>query len=553
MVCPMASSLTRVAFLCLACVARVAFCASARAAERDEKAGLYAIWTGKNADLYLRQPYITGGQIVLQWRSVEPAKGRYTFAGIDARLAEFAKRGRYATIQINGNRKPDWLFDEVPRTKERLSTQVQDPLGTLMYWHPAHRDAYLAMLRALGEHMKRCRNADCVIGIRMNLNALGTEHHRVPKRYASPGAWTVPKECDRAGIVPWTNAVDAAYVKAVVDTYIRTFSGSIRVFVRNNIDPAIVKQYEKDFQRGALSWFHTSSEAEPRASYAERKYGRFYDYCRSGKTTAYAEPWASAWGHHGGKTDDRWCSPPQWNYWRLLFDLHCGVSYIALYANDMRVGIDGTYPVRGVDFSARRDAYRREFDAAFRFAATYVGYHAAPETSPGAWVAFRENNVVRAANGMPEKRRKLVRFTSDYDFLMRRVPGDASHGLDVVTIGPDEQRFGAWARRLPAGQSMRLALDGAFARSLARDDVGLRVVCLAEEAGATVELSMAGARFTRGLTEVGRWEEWRERVPARTIARTSERNPIVVRAGAKPVCFHMVEVRRRAESLGPDR
>jgi hypothetical protein len=59
------------------------------------------------------------------------------------------------------------------------------------------------------------------------------------------------------------------------------------------------------------------------------------DDARSGKTSAYAEPWASAWGHHGGLRDDRWCSPPQWMYWRLLNDLHCGVSYIAIYGSDL--------------------------------------------------------------------------------------------------------------------------------------------------------------------------------------------------------------------------
>ena len=177
--------------------------------------------------------------------------------------------------------------------------------------------------------------------------------------------------------------------------------------MRNGISDELETKYRAAFEDGTLSWFHTSSEAEPRAKFAERKYQRFVNDCRSGKTTAYAEPWASTWGHHGGLTDDRWCSPPQWGYWRLLFDLHCGVSYIALYSIDIRVAVEGAYHAGGVQYKKPGGAYQREFNEAFAFAARYVGYHACPEQSPGAWVAFRENSTVRAANGIAPPGRRL--------------------------------------------------------------------------------------------------------------------------------------------------
>lgn len=41
----------------------------------------------------------------------------------------------------------------------------------------------------------------------------------------------------------------------------------------------------------------------------EKQYRAFHDDCLTGKTLAYAQPWASAWGHHGIKTAPRWCSP----------------------------------------------------------------------------------------------------------------------------------------------------------------------------------------------------------------------------------------------------
>jgi hypothetical protein len=520
--------------------------AFAAAQQRDPRSGLYAIWYSRSADMFLNQPYIVGGQIVLQWADVEPEPGVYDFTAIDPQLADFARRGQYTTLQINGNLKPAWLFQRVPYVEERLSVQVSNRQGTLMYWHPAHRDAYLAMLRALADHLGRTADRRALLGIRMNLNALGTEHHHVPAPFAVPEKWVVPDGVDRTALTAWSRPVDDAYVQAVVDTYLTSFPDGIRIFVRNNLGDEILAAYEQQFAAGRLSWFHTSSEVEPRATFAEKKYQRFYEYCRSGKTTAYAEPWASAWGHHGGQTDDRWCSPPQWNYWRLLFDLHCGVSHIALYSADMRVAIEGQYHAQGVDLDDPGGAYQAEFDAAFRFAAKYAGFHASPATSPGAWVAFRENDVVRAANGMPEERRKLSIFTGDYNFLMQRLPDDASEGLGVVNIGPDEQRYGAWARRLPAGARMRLTLDAEFAASLAATGAVIRTVCLDDSHG-SFEVKINDRVTRTDLTGTGRWREFPWPVPARDWS-SSKPVPIVIQAGKAPIYLHLIEVQRGTAS-----
>src|SRR5262249_29791711 len=152
--------------------------------------------------------------------------------------------------------------------------------------------------------------------------------------------WIVPAGADPGP--PWSQEQVALYEKAVVDTFVNDLSPHAKIFVRNNVRSEIAEQYHSQFQSGKLGWFHTSSEAEPRSHGLETQYRRFYDDCRSGTTVGYAEPWASAWGDHG-IVDHRWCSPPQWNYWRLLLDLHCGVSFIALYANDLGVAVTGNY------------------------------------------------------------------------------------------------------------------------------------------------------------------------------------------------------------------
>ncbi len=508
------------------------------AAARDPKAGIYVIWYPRDerAATYLEQPYVRGGQIVLQWAEVEPEPGRYAFERIGADLADFARRGLYTTLQVNGNRKPQWLYTRVPYLKERLSVQINDPV-TLMYWHPAHRDAYLAMIRALGEYLEEVPHGDRLLGIRMNFNALGTEHHHVPKEYASAERWTIPPGCERAGAVDWTKEIDEAYVTAVVDTYVETFRNRARIFVRNTISDSLESKYRRLFETGTLSWFHTSSEVEPRAGWAEKKYLRFYRDCRSGMTTAYAEPWASAWGHHGGQTDSRWCSPAQWFYWRILFDLHCGVSYLALYATDLRVAIDGTYAAGGV--RVEDAALQREFLAAVRFAEKYVGYHADPEHSPGAWVAFRENDVVRAENGIPEKTRRLNIFTGNYDFLAR-TSADSAAGARAFNQGPDEERFGAFAKVFRAGEVVRVAIDRRFVDSLT-DTATVNVVVL-DTPDLNAQLRCGGKTFAFSGKGSGRWIRPRWTLAAADLQKAGGIVELVPRHGS--ATLHMIEVER---------
>src|SRR5262249_19558620 len=150
----------------------------------------------------------------------------------------------------------------------------------------------------------------------------------IPPALTSPEKWTIPASVDRASLTPYSEEQREAYEAKVVATYKQLFAEWTTVFVRNNLPDELREAYAADFRAGRLALFHTSSEAEPRAVGVERQYSAFLDFCRTGQTIAYAEPWASAWGEHGGQADDRWCSPAQWNYWTMLLNLHCGVSFI---------------------------------------------------------------------------------------------------------------------------------------------------------------------------------------------------------------------------------
>jgi hypothetical protein len=507
-------------------------------ADRVPGSGLYAIWYGRNTDL-LKLPFLSGGQAVTQWRMVEPEEGRFDFSSIDRQLAPLHERGLKATVQINGNRKPLYLFSKVPYHPDKLSHQVADKQGTLMFWHPAHAAAHQRLIRAVGTYLKTSRYREAVLGVRLNFNAFGTEHHHLPKGEArQASSWTTPP-----GATPgtdWSSKEVQAYQAMVFREYIAQISPHAYVFVRNGLPKDIAKEYGEDFASGRLGWFHTSSEAEPRAG-SEWRYQRFHTECRPGTTIAYAEPWASAWGHHGTKADDRACSPPQWNYWRLLLDLHNGVSFIALYSADLRVAQTGTY--RYGKFGQLHDDkeagvdYQAEFRLAFEFAARYAGYHASPKSSPGAWCAFRGNGLVREANGRPEKARKLKLYTGDYTFLMERLP-DTSMALG--TIGPEDQRFGGWARRLEPSGAMTLRLDPAFATSLAKQRAIVRVVYLGGEES-TGAVQGAGQSLQLKPTTSKRWQT------AAFPIHSWHGDTLRITAGEASLVLHMVEVLRNPE------
>ena len=482
--------------------------------------GLYAVWYERTPEV-LELPYITGGQVVVQWADLEKAEGQYDFSRLAAQMKKLHDQQRMFTVQVNGNDKPAWLFDHVPSLPEPLSTQVHDARGTLMYWHPVFERAYLHFLAAYAAFLKQSPYRASVLGVRQNFNAIGTEHWHVPRDKIALSQWRVPAGA-KAG-EPFTQALGRAYQSRVLEAFVKEFTPDTRVFVRNNIEPALRQSFEQDFNTGRLCWFHTSSEINPRPN-GERQYQAFLDDSRTGKTLAYAEPWASAWGHHGGKTDPRWCSPPQWNYWRLLCDLHCGVSFIACYARDLEVARSGRYRIGKAD-TIDAAVFQDEFDAAFRFAAKYAGHHAAPQAAPGAWVAFREGDTLKG----------------DYTFLMQRLP---DHTREVKNAGPDDQRFGAWARLLPCDQTMQLVLDERFAASLTTQAAELRVTYLDRGTGA-FEVQADGQTFHAQCSDSGRWKTVAWELTSPVFPKSDASAHVSLRALGADLTVHMVEVVRK--------
>jgi hypothetical protein len=504
---------------------------------QDPQAGVYAIWYQGHPEV-LKLPYIRGGQVAVQWGELQEG-----FGPLDQGLAEGAAAGlKSLTVQANGNVKPPFLFEKVPSVPNWGDVQVRDKQGVLMYWHPVFMAAYQEFIQKFADHLYESPSAGMILGVRQNFDEVGTEHP-VKAEFRLAAKWHVPAGAENGP--DWTPEIEESYRKTVIDTYIKAFvtgrAHPLRIFVRNNLaeDTRRSEPYAEYFRTGKLGWFQTGSEMEPRRQ-GTAQYETFLDYCRTGQTVGYAEPFADAWGQHAGIVDPRWASPPQWNYWRVLSDLHLGISFVALYGNDLVVAASGKHDGRDVG----RD-YQEEFNKAFEFAAKYAGYAAYPATSPGAWIAFRQS---------------LTEYPTDYttrvtDYAMHitlenpqdtvamdarrdgaEVPVKAGRTIaGLKSIGPYQQRYGAWARRLNAGAVMRLRIDPAFVEHANAGHPTVRVTYLdSGKGGFAVELG--GVSRITTLSGSGEWKT--VEIPIGS-GLTPE---LGIRAMEGGVVLHMVEV-----------
>jgi hypothetical protein len=466
--------------------------------------GLYAIWTRPEISDPL--PLLKGEQVRLQWRDVQPEAGRYDFGSLHQQLARVARLGRFTTVQLNANRHPDFLFGLVPTHSATLKRGETDRM--LQYWHPAYINAYTELIGAFAREVKASPHRSCVIGVRLNYNAIGTEFLIVRPEERDQAQWTAP--AGTALAPAWTEEIAADYRRLIVETFRREFNPEIRVLLRtgNPQYPGPDPEIARILGTGNVGVFTTASEIEPRLpTWFQGDRPIFLDYCRSGKVVGYAESMADATGKHGPMQDPRWCPPAQYNYWRLLSDLNLGFSMIGVYGADL----------------AR--AGEPEFRAAFEFAARYAGTHASPSLAPGGWVALREGGL---------------RYKGDYTFLMNRQDGAALKAEQKV--GPDDQRYGAWACTLPSGRAARFTLDADLARSLAGGSAVLRVVYLDRGAG-RFTVTASGTTFEQALGGSGRWKTAEFAIDRAAFAANAGGASVVIEAESD-LTLHMIEVAR---------
>jgi len=460
--------------------------------------------------------WIRGEQIAVQWVDCEAVKGVYDFSAAQKQLDAITAAGKFAIIKINGNHKPKWLWNEVPYIKGvQLSSQVFDN-DTLMYWHPSFVQAYQNFIEAYANWVSK---QPSIIGVRMNYNAIGTEHTYVEPQYRALSNWTIPPDTSPAP-TEFTQETTYAYRELIAREFADHFNGVCKVFIRCNIEDSILEKLRPDFESGRLGWFHTGASMEQNQIFRkEWRYSRFLEFCRTGKTYGFTENcgWRKQ-AQAGGILEGYELA--QWAYWRFLSELHCGVSYIGVFS-----------------FVIQEAERNPEFAACWPWVDRYVGHHADPGLSPGAWVALRGRGD---------------QFPGDYTFHMRRLEPDSS--TEVRDVGKSKTIYGAWARRLPAGEKMAFALDDGLFGGLplkASHKLRVRVVYFNRGTGnweVRCDTKNNAEKTILSVTNVNS-EEWKVAVAEVIDGCFANRAPggadiCIVNTGSDGVVFHMIEISR---------
>jgi hypothetical protein len=489
----------------------------------DADRGVYAIWYEQDKNV-LNLPFVYGGQIMLQWADVQPSERVYDFKKLDILLEKMQQLGKMATVQINGNVKPQFLYKRIATNPKKLSPQIRDPQGsTLQFWDPLYLKFYIDFLKAYGAHIKNSRFKKYIIGVRLNNNPIGTEHYFNDIGSELYKAKDEDKDYHNYNPTPgghryeysFNDSILSDYMDQVSNAFISAFTPNVKVFIRydglmpgRRISPAL----SASLKSGKLAIFMTNSDARHARNF---KTQIFLDYCRTGKAIGYAEQFSDAEGHHAGGLMNfpQWSSA--WNYWRLIGDLDNGISYIAIYGSDLAKDKDP------------------EFHDAFLFAKNYVGYHRSPGTSPGAWIALRTPGIIT--------KEKVIKSgpLENLSFLMdERDTG----GTMVTNVGPKDQRYGAWARSVSKGHQLSFMLDPLFAKTIKGTAVQLHVIYLDDgNKPFTITYSNNNKPVSKTIERANtqRWKQAVIEIPAAMFTSSDTVADITLSGGG---IFHLIEV-----------
>ena len=186
-----------------------------------------------------------------------------------------------------------------------------------------------------------------------------------------------------------------------------------------------------------------------------------------------------------------------------------------------------------------------EFLAAFEFANRYAGYHAAPAHSPIAWCALR--------GGKPRPRGNFWWFLEQIDPDETSVALASNRGQKM--IGPDDQRFGRFARRTDVVSGKRrlfFRLDPQFRASIRKQPCQVHV-CYLDEGQGEWSLRWRPRPDDRRTVQnggSGRWKELTVDLPGAAFKGGLDRAAdLVLAAESKDdIVFHMVQVVRTTGS-----
>ncbi|HYW29509.1 MAG TPA: hypothetical protein VE824_06860 [Gaiellales bacterium] len=420
----------RICVVLFALVAWGAVTASATAGTLPP-AGIYQVW-GKDSGA--TAPYVRGGQITLDWATIEPKRRTFNWSSLDSELKYYASIGKVATVQVNSTQtKPSWLWNVVAN----CGTVHGQPAP--QYWDPVYETVQTELVSALAAHLKASPYLAQVALVRAAPNAIGTELTDMPAGYtckATPSGHKVS--------TVWSKTVADQYYYDVMNLYRVQMLPEVQVALRAQVWTQWPGHCPTTWLGPGGAWIMgTASDVDPNpVRDAFDLYA--YDNVKLGSTNAYWEPISYA-----GKKN-----LVSWNWWRILLELDKGVRSIAVYGDVLAQG-----------------QANPEFRAVFDFANRYAGHQWDPAGSPGAWVALREGSGRMAGD--------FTWFMTQLNPNTTSTPVDSNAGASM--IGPAAQRYGRYARRITGGtaqSTMSFALDPAFRSGIAAAQTTLHVTYL---------------------------------------------------------------------------
>ncbi|MEM9384641.1 MAG: beta-galactosidase [Pseudomonadota bacterium] len=494
-----------------------------RTAANTFPVGVYAVWHGTRQDVF-ESSAVVGGQVWALWDQVEPERGQYDFTLLDERLDAVRSAGRQATVQLNANAHPDWLFDQVPYLPIRLHT-VRSARGTPMYWHPTYLAAQLALIEALANWIDTHPYREAIAAVRLSYNAVGTEGLSIPDAYHRASAWKRSAGVSEGS--DWSSAQAVGYAERIVEHYIDEIAPVAFLLVRRALfqegrgrigsgtqGARLRARLQRLLDGGRAGVFHTSSDIQPRnGGFSLEVYRTMRTQCLERRYICYAEAMRTAEGRHKDYPTTVVPSESEWFYWRVLSDLSLGVSRLAVNRLDL-VRAENPGVALGLDFAER-----------------HLGAHLAPRESSGAWIAFRQGDFL----------------AGDYGVLA------AAQGCGVrrTGVGSADEPYGLWASRLRAGDSCEIRFDRDFLQGAASEPTVLSILARSvDENDTSIGLAGLGQRPVQ-LTVPGDSAWHRLRVELAPFSKDSQRGPLHLEAVARAVDLHLVELARADAHTSP--
>jgi len=295
----------RVPVLVAALFAWLAFTATA-SANPLPVAGIYQTWGN---DSGATASYVRGGQIAVDWATIEPQRKTFNWSSLDSELKYYASIGKVATVQVNSTTKPAWVWNVVARCG---SVQGQ---AAPQYWDPAYMTVQTELVSALAAHLKSSPYESTVALVRSAPNAIGTEQTDLPSGYtckATPSGHKVK--------TVWSKDVRNAYYYNVMNLYRVQMLPQIQVALRAQVWTQWPGHSPMDWLgTGGAMIMGTGSDIDPQP--VRDAFDLFaYNQVRMGTSNAYWEPISYA-----GKKN-----LVSWNYWRILLEMDKGVRSIAV-------------------------------------------------------------------------------------------------------------------------------------------------------------------------------------------------------------------------------